>query len=117
MLDEQTLQQAVDRIVAEAQPSRVIVFGSYGRGDASEDSDLDLIVIAPTVENKYAEMIRLHRVVGRVGTSVDLLVYSEREYQRRSQVPGTVLYWARKEGRALYGTTGCSRNGKRDGCN
>lgn len=105
MLDEQTLQQAVDRIVAAAKPSRVIVFGSYGRGDATEDSDLDLMVIAPEVENKYEEMIRLNRAVGNVGTGVDLLVYSEREYQRRSQVPGTVLYWARREGRALYGTT------------
>ena len=105
MLDEQTLQQAVDRIVAAAKPSRVIVFGSYGRGDASEDSDLDLMVIAPEVENKYEEMIRLNRVVGNIGTGVDLLIYSEREYQRRSQVPGTVLYWARREGRALYGTT------------
>ncbi len=105
MLDEQTLQQVVDRIVAVAQPSRVIVFGSYGRGDATEDSDLDLMVIAPEVENKYAEMSRLHQVVGSVGTGVDLLVYSEREYLRRSQVPGTILYWARKEGRALYGTT------------
>ena len=105
MLDEQTLQQAVDRIVAAAKPSRVIVFGSYGRGDATEDSDLDLMVIAPEVENKYEETIRLNRIVGNVGTGVDLLVYSEREYQRRSQVPGTVLYWARREGRALYGTT------------
>ena len=105
MLDEQTLQQTVDRIVAAAKPSRVIVFGSYGQGDASEDSDLDLMVIAPEVENKYEEMIRLNRVVGNIGTGVDLLIYSEREYQRRSQVPGTVLYWARREGRALYGTT------------
>ena len=105
MLDEQALQQAVDRIVAAVRPSRVIIFGSYGRGDATEDSDLDLMVIAPEVGNKYEEMIRLNRVVGNVGTGVDLLVYSEREYQRRSQVPGTVLYWARKEGRALYGTT------------
>ena len=63
------------------------------------------MVIAPEVENKYEEMIRLNRVVGNIGTGVDLLIYSEREYQRRSQVPGTVLYWARREGRALYGTT------------
>ena len=34
MIDEQTVQQVVARIVAEAQPSRVILFGSYGRGDA-----------------------------------------------------------------------------------
>jgi len=102
MIDEQTLQEAVERIVAVARPSRVILFGSYGRGDADAGSDLDLMVIKPEVSDKYTEIIRLHEAVGSIGLGVDVLVYSEAEYQRRSQVPGTVLYWARKEGRALY---------------
>jgi hypothetical protein len=50
-------------------------------------------------------MIRLHEAVGSIGVGVDVLVYSEAEYERRSRVPGTVPYWARKEGRALYETT------------
>jgi predicted nucleotidyltransferase len=102
MIDEQTLQQVVARIVAAAQPSRVILFGSYGRGDADAGSDLDIMVVKPHVPNRYEEMLRLRKAVGGVGTGVDLLVYSEAEYERRSQVPGTVLYWARKEGRPLY---------------
>jgi predicted nucleotidyltransferase len=102
MIDEQTLQQVVKRIVAAAQPSRVILFGSYGRDDADAGSDLDLMVIERNVDNQYEEMIRLRKVVGHIGVGVDVLVYSETEYQRRSQVPGTVLYWARKEGRPLY---------------
>ena len=105
MIDEQTLQQVVQRIVAAGQPSRVILFGSYGRGDASENSDLDIMVIEPRVPDRYEEMIRLQKVVGRLGTGVDLLVYSEAEYERRSQVPGTVLYWARKEGKPVYEAT------------
>jgi predicted nucleotidyltransferase len=102
MVDEQALDQIVKRIVAAAHPSRVILFGSYGRGDASADSDLDLMVILPQTSNRYEEMIRLHKVIGSVGAPVDVLVYSEEEFKRRSQVPGTVLYWARKEGKALY---------------
>jgi predicted nucleotidyltransferase len=102
MMDEQTLQQMVKRIVAAARPSRVILFGSYGRGDADAGSDLDIMVIQPEVTSQYEEMVRLRQVIGSVGTGVDVLVYSEAEYERRSQVPGTVLYWARKEGRALY---------------
>jgi predicted nucleotidyltransferase len=102
VIDEQTLQQVVKRIVAAAQPSRVILFGSYGRADADAGSDLDLMVIERNVDNRYEEMIRLRKAVGHIGVGVDVLVYSETEYERRSQVPGTVLYWARKEGRPLY---------------
>ena len=102
MIDEQVLQQVVKRIVAASKPSRVIVFGSYGRDNADEDSDLDIMVIKPEVANKGAEMARLHEVVGDVGTGVDVLVYSDEEFERRSRVPGTVLYLARKEGRPVY---------------
>ena len=102
MINEQTLQQAVERIVAIAQPSRVILFGSYGRDNADEDSDLDIMVIKPEVTDKGAEMTHLHEVVGDVGTGVDVLVYSDDEFEKRSRVPGTVLYWARKKGRPLY---------------
>jgi predicted nucleotidyltransferase len=102
MISERSLQEIVKRIVRVARPSRVILFGSYGRGEADAGSDLDIMVITPEVKDRYAELIRLHEAVGNVGLGVDLLVYSENEYERRSQVPGTALYWARKEGRSLY---------------
>jgi predicted nucleotidyltransferase len=102
MIDEQTLQQAVARIVAVAQPTRVILFGSYGRGDSDEGSDVDLMVIKPHVDNRGEEMIQVYQAVGSIGAGVDVLVYSDAEFERRSQVPGTLLYWARKEGRTLY---------------
>jgi uncharacterized protein len=34
--------------------------------------------------------------------SIELLVFSREEFERRSQVPGTVPYWAKKEGKLLY---------------
>jgi predicted nucleotidyltransferase len=105
MIDEHTLKQVVERIVAAARPSRVILFGSYGRGDADEGSDLDIMVIESHVADQVEEMVRLRQVIGSVGTGVDVLVYPEAEYERRSQVPGTLLYWARKEGRTLYEAT------------
>ncbi|WP_363319324.1 nucleotidyltransferase domain-containing protein [Accumulibacter sp.] len=40
-------------------PARVILFGSYARGTADDDSDLDLMVIEREVPDKAAEHIRL----------------------------------------------------------
>ena len=101
-MDEQTLQDIVDRIVAAAQPSRVILFGSYGRGEADQGSDLDLIVIKPHVEDEYQEMIRLREVVGRVGVGVDVLVYSEAKVEERKDWCTSPIYWALREGRTMY---------------
>ncbi|MDP2784041.1 MAG: nucleotidyltransferase domain-containing protein [Sulfurimicrobium sp.] len=102
MLTPDVIQSAVQKLVAAAQPSRVILFGSYARGEASEDSDLDLLVVESRVENRGAEMVRLRRAIGRLGTGVDVLVYSEEEVARRGGVPGTVIYWALQEGKTLY---------------
>jgi len=105
MLSQNTIQQAVKRIVQTAQPNKVILFGSYARGDSTPDSDLDLMVILPGHPDKVAEMIRLRQTIGAVGTGVDVLVFSEDEALRRGQVPGTVVYWANKEGKVLYDAT------------
>jgi predicted nucleotidyltransferase len=102
MIDERTLQEAVKRIVAAAQPSRVILFGSYGRDDADPGSDLDLMVIKPHVPDKYEEMIRLHEAVGDVGVGVDVLVYSEAEIDERRDWCTSPVYWALREGRTVY---------------
>lgn len=102
MLTEKTIREAVARVVAAAHPSKVIMFGSYARNEAKEDSDLDLMVIEPHVENTGEEMVHLRNAVGHIGIGVDILVYSDEEATRRSAIPGTLLYWAHKEGRVLY---------------
>jgi len=103
MLAQQAILDAARRIAAAASsPAQVIVFGSYARGDADEDSDLDLLVIEREVRDKANEYMRLHRAVGSIGVGVDVVVLSRDDFDRRSQVPGTLPYWAQKEGRVLH---------------
>lgn len=103
MLDIKTIQEAVQRVVAAAHaPSRVILFGSYARGDADEGSDVDLMVVERQLGNKGEEMVNLNRAIGWIGKGVDVLVYSEEDFARRSVVPGTAPYWAATEGKVMY---------------
>lgn len=103
MLEPAQLSQAAERVAAAAsRPATVIVFGSYARGDASEASDLDLVVIEPELPDKAGEYLRLKAAVGRIGVGVDLLLFARPDFERRSQVPGTLPYWAKKEGKVLH---------------
>jgi predicted nucleotidyltransferase len=103
MLANQSILDAARRVAAAAScPLRIFVFGSYARGDADEGSDLDLLVIEREVPDKAGEYLKLHRAVGSIGVGVDVLVFSQEEFERRSQVLGTVPYWAKKEGKLLY---------------
>jgi predicted nucleotidyltransferase len=96
------LNDAVNRLVAAAHPLKVILFGSHARGDADDHSDVDLLVIAVTVSDRYEEMVRLNRVLKGLLMPVDLLVVSEQEFEQRSATPGTVEHTARREGQVLY---------------
>ncbi|MFZ4805184.1 MAG: nucleotidyltransferase domain-containing protein [Synechococcus lacustris] len=96
------LAQVVQRLMADAAPKRLILFGSAARGDLGQANDLDLLVIERTVTSRYHEALRLRRLLGDVLMPIDLLVTSEDLYLERSQMPGTLEYRVAKEGRVLH---------------
>jgi predicted nucleotidyltransferase len=103
MVTREKIDAAV-RILAEAaSPTRIVLFGSHARGDAGEDSDIDLLVIEPEVEDRTREMVRLRRLLRPLRIPVDILVYSAEEVARWGEQPGTALYWALREGRVVHG--------------
>ena len=68
MLHPDQLTAAAHRLAAAAsRPATVIVLGSYARGDATEESDLDLVVVQPEVSDRAGEYLRLKAAVGRMG--------------------------------------------------
>ena len=96
------MQAAIERLVAAAQPTRIILFGSRARGDADDRSDVDLLVIKPRVENRYEELVQLNQALRGLLLPVDLLLVSEQEFEERASQAGTVEHAARHEGRVLY---------------
>jgi predicted nucleotidyltransferase len=104
MIDASTLASAVNALaLAAPQAQQILLFGSYARGDATEHSDLDFLVIEPEVENRAQEMVRLRRALRPLRVPADVLVYSRDEVNQWGQQPGTALYWALREGRVVHG--------------
>lgn len=99
---EGILDEATQRLVEAAHPEKIILFGSYARGDFDKDSDLDLLVILPTVHDRFEETVRLYKVLRRLGMPVDVVLYSAEQVEERRNLRGTMLYHALNEGRVLY---------------
>jgi predicted nucleotidyltransferase len=101
-LTPEKMQAAVERLVAVAQPTKIILFGSQARGDADDRSDVDLLVIKPHVTDRYEELLELDRSLAGILLPVDILLVSDVEFEERANQPGTVERAARQEGRVLY---------------
>lgn len=102
MISPDVIAEAVRLLVADGRPTRVIVFGSHTRGDAREDSDLDLLVVLPEVDGRLAEMVRLRKLLRPLRILADVLVYSEEQMAERGGVPGTVAFEALREGLVMH---------------
>jgi len=88
-------------VLAGAGALRVIVYGSFARGDVGPDSDLDLLVVVP--EDGLGFLTRLGRLyaLARPALPCDLLAYTEAELQALTE-GSDLIATALREGRAVY---------------
>ena len=100
---QERISEIAPKIGREFHPRRIILFGSYATGDQTADSDIDLLVIFPQAVDKSAEAVKIRRAIGHINTGVDVVVSSEQEVAEWEGVKGTVYYYARMEGRLIYG--------------
>ena len=103
MTSEALISTMVERIVGRFHPSRVVPFGSQARGTATKWSDVDLLVVLPSVSDKRRDGVEIRRTLGDLPVSKDILVTTPEEIARRGHLVGGVLRAALREGTVVYG--------------
>ena len=96
-----SLEEAIRRIVAVAQPDQIILFGSAARGDQAEDSDLDLLVVKSGAHRRRLAQAIYRNLIG-VGCAVDVVVMTPEDIERYRHSPALVIESALREGRTVY---------------
>ena len=99
---DERIARMTRRVVEEFDPLRVILFGSRARGDARPDSDVDLLVVFPHLDNPRQTAIQVAEALGGFGIPKDVVVTTPDEIARRGHLIGTVLEPALREGKVLY---------------
>jgi predicted nucleotidyltransferase len=75
------LVDEIGRRLGDAAParSRVILFGSRARGESHTHSDVDVLVIEPSVDDPIQESVRLRRTLRGLGVPIDVLVFGRED--------------------------------------
>ncbi len=97
------LTHALGRLIEAFQPERIYMFGSQARGDATPNSDIDLLVIvAQSDEPGYRRDQAAYAAMGWQGVPIELLVMTRQEFDERLPARASLPATVAREGRLLY---------------
>jgi predicted nucleotidyltransferase len=100
---DEKLRSAISSLRASFPIDAVYVFGSFGRGEETDDSDIDILVVYSVKSQDPFELayeIRryLHEHLDR---ALDVIVSSKKDFDRRLHHPWTIEHIAYMEGVAV----------------
>jgi predicted nucleotidyltransferase len=93
-----------------SNPYKIILFGSYAKGEATEDSDIDLMVIldnnniAKTYEERMSKKLYIRKLVREINykMALDILVYSKEELKLVKENGNYFIDEIEKTGKVIY---------------
>jgi len=99
---EDTLAEMTHRLIEAVDPDKIVLFGSRARGDAREDSDVDLLVIKDSDQPRHVRVMPLYRALRGLGVPKDILWVTPEEVEIYRDVVNHVVARGLREGRVLY---------------
>ncbi len=101
-VDQALIQEVVRRLLTVTKPDRIILFGSAATGQMTRDSDIDLLVLAPSPANTLEERTRLRRCLRGLGFPFDVFVMATERFEETKNIFDGLAYSAHKYGRVIY---------------
>jgi predicted nucleotidyltransferase len=92
----------VSRLVERFDPLKIVLFGSLATGDGGPDSDIDLVVVVPKVDNKHRLAVDMRLALADVPVPNDVIPTDPEEIRQRGDTLGGVLRAALREGQVIY---------------
>ena len=94
--------EMVNRIAVHFHPQRISLFGSRARGEATNDSDYDLLIIAPSAEPRWRRTVPVYKLLAGMGVSKDIVWWTPDEIAEWQGVKSHFIQQALREGQVLY---------------
>ena len=100
--NQSTLDEIVQRIVDGFNPQRIILFGSWARGSAGPDSDVDLLIVMEVEGSKRKKATEIDIALAGIPVPIDLIVATPGDVERSVDSLASIIAPAMREGKVLY---------------
>ncbi len=102
-INPEKVRTVIQKIIEVGQPRKIILFGSYVRGDMHLNSDLDILIITgDEIENPRRESIRIRQALKGIIMSMDIIVVPESRLEELMNIPGLIYREAVQNGKVIY---------------
>ena len=95
------IEEYKEEVVKRLNPSKIILFGSFARGDVNEGSDVDLIVIADW-KVSFLDRIKLLLDINNFNLPLEPVGYTKEEFKNLIEDKNPFILTVLEEGKVIY---------------
>jgi uncharacterized protein len=102
MLTIEKVNEILEKIKLSSRSIRIVLFGSWAWDTPHENSDIDVLVIEEQYADKQSEIIRLKSGLISSEYSIDILLFTREEYEKKLKEGWSLLENIEKNGKVYY---------------
>lgn len=97
-----TIEEIKLRLIESYNPDSIILFGSHARGNAIENSDVDILILKDTKDRPIDRRIEVEKILVDRAMPLDIVVYTPQEMRYLLSIGSPFVEEIIKTGRSLY---------------
>lgn len=103
LITERQVSDLVRLLVENVKPEKIILFGSYAKGNPGSDSDLDIAIIKDSSLPTYKRCSEIRKHLRGLKFPVDIFVFTKEEFKSWGKVKPSLIHDIIQTGKLLYG--------------
>ena len=103
MISQETIQEAIQRLVKAYKPLKIYMYGKYAWGTPDDDDDLNLLVIIESSNEKvYKRGDRAFDTLLSLEIPKNIVIFTKQEFDTFCQDKTSLAYEIKSKGKMVY---------------
>lgn len=103
MISQETIQEAVKRLVKAYEPLQIYLYGAYAWGHPDEDDDLNMLVIIEASDRKIHQRgDKAFDTLLGLNIPTNIAIFTKQEFEASAKDPNSLVQEVKTRGKVVY---------------